>query len=118
MNRISHKLHNLARRKYRVRKIVTGTADRPRLSIFVSNRHIVAQIIDDTKHQTVAYVSTVGQKAASGNMTERATWIGTEIAKKAKSAKVKRVAFDRGGQLYHGRIKALADAARDGGLEF
>jgi large subunit ribosomal protein L18 len=118
MNRISHKLHNLARRKNRIRKTVSGTTERPRLSIFVSNRHIVAQIIDDTKHQTLAYVSTVGQKAATGNMTERAAWIGTEIAKKAKSAKVNRVAFDRGGQLYHGRIKALADAARAGGLEF
>jgi large subunit ribosomal protein L18 len=118
MNRLSHKLYNLGRRKHRVRTAVSGTSERPRLSIYVSNRHIVAQIIDDTKHQTLAYVSTVGQKAVTGNMTERATWIGNEIAKKAKSAKVSRVAFDRGGRLYHGRIKALANAARAGGLEF
>lgn len=118
MNRLSHKLYNLKRRKHRVRASVSGTSDRPRLSIYVSNRHIVAQIIDDTKHQTLAYVSTVGQKALTGNMTERAIWIGSEIAKKAKSAKVSRVAFDRGGGLYHGRIKALADAARAEGLEF
>ena len=118
MNRISHKLYNLARRQHRVRKVVSGTSERPRLSVHVSNRHIVAQIIDDTKHQTLAYVTTVGQKTAKGTMTERAIWIGAEIAKKAKSAKVSRVAFDRGGRLYHGRIKALADAARAGGLEF
>jgi large subunit ribosomal protein L18 len=78
---------------------------------------VTAQIIDDTKHATIAYISTVGQKAA-GTMTERATWVGTEIAKKAKAAKVKQVVFDRNGRLYHGRIKALADAARAGGLEF
>jgi large subunit ribosomal protein L18 len=118
MNRISHKLYNLGRRKQRVRGNVSGTPERPRLSVYVSNRHIVAQIIDDTKHETLAYISTVGQKAVQGTMTERATWIGTEIAKKAKSAKVTRVVFDRGSRLYHGRIKALADAARAGGLEF
>ncbi len=118
MNRILHTLSNRKKRAHRVRQTVSGTPERPRLSVYVSNRHIVAQIVDDTKHQTLAYISTVGQKAAQGNMTERATWIGTEIAKKAKSAKVTKVVFDRGGQLYHGRIKALADAARAGGLEF
>lgn len=118
MNRIAHKLQNTARRKHRVRAIVSGTTERPRLSVHVSNRHVSAQIIDDTKHTTIAYVSTVGQKAATGTMTERAVWVGTEIAKKAKAAKVSQVVFDRGGRLYHGRIKALADAARAGGLEF
>jgi large subunit ribosomal protein L18 len=118
MNRIAHTVANLARRKHRVRAIVSGTSERPRLSVNVSNRHVLAQIIDDTKHVTLAQVSTVGQKDATGTMTERAAWVGTEIAKKAKSAKVRQVVFDRGGRLYHGRVKALADAARAGGLEF
>lgn len=118
MDRLEHTLQNLTRRKHRVRTIVSGTTERPRLTVHVSNKHVTAQIIDDTKHQTLGYVSTVGQKSVNGTMTERATWIGTEIAKKAKAAKVKKVVFDRGGRLYHGRIKALADAARAGGLEF
>ncbi len=118
MNRISQKMHTAAMRKLRVRAALTGTAERPRLSINVSNKHVQAQIIDDTTHQTLAYVSTVGQKAAKGTMTERSAWVGTELAKKAKAAKVKTVVFDRGARLYHGRVKALADAARAGGLEF
>ena len=118
MDRIAHKVKNLSRRKNRVRNNVFGTSERPRLSVFVSNRHIVAQIIDDTAHKTLAHASTVGQKAASGTMTEKATWLGQEISKRAQKAKVKRVTFDRGSRLYHGRIKALADAARAGGLEF
>lgn len=118
MSNVSSKAKNLARRKFRIRKVVVGTTERPRLSVFVSNRHISAQIIDDDKHTTVASVTTVGQKAATGTMTEKAAWIGTEIAKKAKTAKVKSVVFDRNGKLFHGRVKALADAARSGGLEF
>lgn len=115
---IAHKLHNLQHRKARIRAKVSGTPERPRLSVFVSNLHVSAQLIDDTKGLTLAAVSTVGQKAAPVNMTERAAWVGAEIAKKAKSVKVKSVAFDRGGKAYHGRVKALADAARDAGLEF
>jgi large subunit ribosomal protein L18 len=118
MNRLSHKVQNLSRRRHRVRSTVSGTTERPRLSVFVSNKHVHAQIIDDTAHKTIAQVSTVGQKEATGTMTERAAWVGTQIAKKARTAKVKTVVFDRGGRLYHGRIKALADAARAGGLEF
>lgn len=118
MNRISHTLQNLARRKHRVRSVVSGTAERPRLSVYVSNKHVVAQIIDDTKHTTLAYVSSVGQKNVTGTMTDRAAKIGTDIGKKAKAAKINRVVFDRNGRLYHGRIKALADAARAEGLEF
>jgi large subunit ribosomal protein L18 len=105
-------------RKNRVRSTVSGTTERPRLSVHVSNRHITAQVIDDTTHKTVAFVSTVGAKAAKGNMTERAEWVGTEVAKKAKAAKVNAVVFDRGGRIYHGRVQALADAARKAGLEF
>lgn len=118
MNNLAHKLQNRLLRKGRVRARVSGTTDRPRLSVHVSNRHIVAQVIDDTTHKTLAYVSTMGAKSAPGSMKERAAWVGTEIAKKAKTAKVKAVVFDRGARLYHGRVQALADAARNGGLEF
>lgn len=118
MDKLAHKLRNRVLRKNRVRAKVSGTTERPRLSVFVSNKHITAQIIDDTTHRTIAYVSTAGTKTAAGTMTERATWVGTEIAKKAKAAKVKAVVFDRGARLYHGRIHALADAARKAGLEF
>ncbi len=118
MNRLAQVSANLVRRKHRVRAAVSGTTERPRLSVHVSHKHVTAQIIDDTKHATIAYVSTVGQKTATGTMTERAQWVGVEIAKKAKTAKVKRVVFDRNGRLYHGRIKALAESARAGGLEF
>lgn len=118
MSRISHKLKNLALRKGRVRSVISGTAERPRLSVHVSNLHVTAQIIDDSAHKTLAFASTVGKKDLPGTLTERAAWVGGEIAKKAKSAKVKQVAFDRGGRAYHGRVKALADAARNAGLEF
>ncbi len=117
-NRLSKVAHNRAQRQNRVRSRVHGTTERPRLSIHVSNRHIVAQVIDDSAHKTLAYVSTVGQKSAKGTMTERAVWIGGEIAKQAKAAKVSTVVFDRGSKLYHGRVAALADAARKSGLEF
>lgn len=118
MNRLVTKVNSLARRKHRIRSVVTGTTERPRLSVSVSNKHVSAQLIDDTKHHTIASITTVGQKAATGTMTAKAEWVGTEIAKKAKTAKIKSVVFDRNGRLYHGRVKALADAARAGGLEF
>lgn len=118
MDKLAHKLLNKSLRKNRVRATVSGTTERPRLSVTISNRHIIAQVIDDTQHKTIAYVSTVGSKAAKGTMVERAEWVGTEIAKKAKAAKVSAVVFDRGGRLYHGRVQALADAARKAGLEF
>jgi large subunit ribosomal protein L18 len=119
MNKLAHKLQNQHLRKGRVRaRISTGTAVRPRLSVFISNQHITAQLINDETHATLAYVSTVGKKAATGSMTERAIWVGEEIAKKAKAAKVTTVVFDRGSRIYHGRVKALADAARKTGLEF
>lgn len=117
MSKLLHKLHNLNQRKRRVRAKVGGTAERPRLSVFISNNHVAAQIIDDTKQATLAYATTVGQKNP-GNLTDKAAWVGAEIAKKAKAAKIKEVVFDRGGKLYHGRVAALADAARKAGLEF
>lgn len=118
MNKLAHKLHNRQQRKRRIRAVVAGTAKRPRLNIHVSNLHVSAQLIDDENHKTVAQVTTVGQQAAKGTMTEKAAWVGEEIAKQAKSAKIKTVVFDRGGKLYHGRVAALADAARKAGLEF
>ena len=104
-------------RAKRTRAKIHGTAERPRLSVYFSNQHIVAQIIDDDKKVTLAYATTVGSNM-TGTKTEKAAKIGTEIAKKAKSAKIKTVVFDRGAKLYAGRMSALADAARKEGLEF
>lgn len=117
MNRLTKKIQNLAQRKNRVRSTVIGTTERPRLSVFISNRHIVAQVIDDSTGKTLVHVSTNGAKV-TGTMTERAETIGSEIAKKAKAAKICKVVFDRGGRIYHGRVRALAEAARKNGLEF
>jgi len=118
MNNLALKAKNIALRKHRIRAKVSGTTERPRLSVFVSGHHVSAQIIDDTKHKTLAAATTIGSKVAKGTLTEKAAWVGTEIASKAKTAKVSQVVFDRGGRMYHGRIKALADAAREKGLEF
>ena len=104
-------------RAARTRAKIHGTSDRPRLSVHFSNLHITAQVIDDDKKTTLAYATTVGAKM-TGTKTEKAAKIGEEIAKKAKTAKVKKVVFDRGSKLYAGRMKALADAARKEGLEF
>ncbi len=117
MQRLAHATQNQARRKARIRATVSGTSDRPRLSVHISRQHVSAQVIDDSKGKTLAASSTVGTKQ-TGSLTEQAVWVGGEIAQKAKTAKVKKVVFDRNGRLYHGRIKALADAARAGGLEF
>lgn len=113
-----HKLRNRARRQGRIRSVVSGTAQRPRLRVSVSNLHVTAQLIDDDSSRTMAYATTVGQKSLKGTMTEKAAWVGAEIAAQAKTKKVKAVVFDRGGKLYHGRVAALADAARKAGLEF
>jgi large subunit ribosomal protein L18 len=118
MSDLVQKRKNLTQRKARIRSIVIGTAERPRLSVFMSSRHVSAQLIDDASHKTLAAVTTVGQKAAKGTMTEKAAWVGAEIAAKAKSAKVSAVVFDRGGRQYHGRVEALANAAREKGLTF
>ena len=104
-------------RAARTRAKIHGTSDRPRLSVHFSNLHITAQVIDDDKKVTLAYITTVGSKM-TGSKTEKAAKIGAEIAKKAKAAKVSKVVFDRGSKLYAGRMKALADAARKEGLEF
>jgi len=118
MDRVTHKLYSKDRRKHRVRTMITGDGKRPRMSVHVSNRHISVQIVDDSNHKTLAYASTVGVKGSGKTMTDHARWAGVEIAKKAKAQKIKKVVFDRGSRLYHGRVKALADSAREGGLEF
>lgn len=117
MNKLAKKLLNLQLRKGRVRARISGTTSRPRLSVFISNTHISVQLIDDEKSQTLASTTTVGAKL-DGTMTEKAAWAGTDIAKKAKKAKVTQVVFDRNGRRYAGRLSALADAARKEGLEF
>jgi large subunit ribosomal protein L18 len=118
MNRLEKIKQGESRRKNRVRSVVTGTPERPRLAVAISNNHVRAQIIDDSRGHTLVAATTTGQKLANKTMTEKAIWIGTELAKKSKAAKVKKVAMDRKGRLYHGRVKALADAARAEGLEF
>lgn len=114
------KLSLFARRRLRVRTALKArSGGRPRLSIHRSGRHIYAQIIDDAQGRTVAAASTLvkGQKSIGANI-DAASKVGAEIAEKAKAAGVTTVVFDRGGFLFHGRVKALADAAREGGLEF
>ncbi|CAN5369303.1 50S ribosomal protein L18 [soil metagenome] len=118
MNILAKKLHNRRQRQARIRSTISGTAERPRLSVYISNMHVSAQIIDDAAGKTIASITTVGQKAAVGPLSVKAAWAGTELAKKAKAAKVAKVVFDRNGRGYHGRVKALAEAARAGGLEF
>ncbi|MBF1043019.1 MAG: 50S ribosomal protein L18 [Candidatus Nanosynbacter sp.] len=114
---LQKKLLNRRLRKNRVRARVNGAADRPRLTVFISNKHVSAQIIDDTKGITIVSATTVGTKLA-GSMTELAAKVGSDIAKKAKKAKINAVVFDRNGRQYAGRLSALADAARKEGLEF
>jgi len=107
-------------RKRRVRANIFGTALRPRLSIFASNKHVFAQIIDDTSGKTLASASDYekGSKKVSGTKSEISKKVGVKIAEKAKAKNIKKVVFDRGGKLYHGRVKAVADGARESGLEF
>ena len=104
-------------RHTRIRENLSGTSERPRLCVFRSNANIEAQIIDDVKGVTIASSSSLELKLKNNNL-EAAAAVGKDIAEKAKKAKIKTVVFDRGGYLYHGRVKALADAARENGLEF
>lgn len=117
MANLAKKLRNLTLRKNRVRAKVSGTTERPRLTVTISNKHISAQIIDDVKQNTIVSATTVGTKQ-TGTMTEQAAAIGADIAKKAKKAKITTIVFDRNGRQYAGRLSALADAARKEGLEF
>lgn len=114
---LAKKLLNHSLRKNRVRSRVIGSETRPRLTVTISNKHISAQIIDDTNAKTLVAATTVGTKQ-TGPLSEQAAIVGADIAKKAKKAKISQVVFDRNGRQYAKRLSALADAARKEGLEF
>jgi large subunit ribosomal protein L18 len=105
------------RRHRRVRRRVVGTAERPRLAVFRSNRHFYAQLIDDVAGRTLAAATSVALPG-EGNKRDDAKRVGTELARRARQAGIAAVVFDRGGYQYHGRVQALAEAAREGGLDF
>lgn len=117
MTALDKKVLNQKLRAARVRAKISGTAERPRLTVTISNKHISAQIIDDVKQHTVAAATTIGTKQ-TGSIADQAALIGAEVAKKAKKAKVTTVVFDRNGRQYAKRLAALADAARKEGLVF
>ena len=106
--------------KKRIRKSIQGTAEQPRLSVFRSNKQIYAQLVDDLSGKTLAYASSLDKDiaAAKVNKTEQAALVGKLIAEKAKAVNIENVVFDRNGYLYHGRVKSIAEAAREGGLKF
>ena len=106
------------RRHARVRNKISGTPECPRLNVFRSSSHIHAQIIDDVNGVTLVSASSVDMKLANGGIVEAAAKVGEEIAKRAQAKKIENVVFDRGGYIYHGRVKALAEAAREAGLKF
>ena len=109
-----------ARRAFRLRKKISGTPSRPRLVVSRSSRHLFAQVIDDTQAKTIAYASTMELelRKASGDKTDKSKQVGALIAERAKKAGISTVVFDRAGNKYHGRIAAVADSARENGLEF
>lgn len=114
-----NKINRRAKIKRRIRKKVTGTSALPRLSVFRSNKQIYAQLIDDATGTTLAAASSYNNKSADKkNKVEQAAIVGKELAEKAIKAGVESVVFDRNGYLYHGRVKSLADSAREGGLKF
>lgn len=106
--------------KRRIRKVISGTAERPRMSVFRSNNQISVQLIDDVAQKTLVSASSLSKDIAEKKITkvEQAQLVGNAIAERAKAAGIETVVFDRNGYLYHGRVKALADAARNGGLKF
>ncbi|MCL7487928.1 MAG: 50S ribosomal protein L18 [Desulfobulbaceae bacterium] len=121
MAKTSSKLIARTKRIKRIRKKSTGTPERPRMRVFKSNRHIYVQIIDDTKHATLLAMSTKDKGFDGADLKGKcsaAKKVGEIVAQRAKNAGITKVVFDRGGNLYHGRVKALSDGAREGGLEF
>jgi large subunit ribosomal protein L18 len=117
---ISQRQRNLIRQRVhdRIREKMTGTAVRPRLNVYRSLNHIYVQVIDDSKGETLVSASTLAAKVKTGGNVAAAKEVGKLVAERAQEKGIKKVVFDRGGYLYHGRIKALADAAREAGLEF
>lgn len=110
-----------AKRVRRIRKKISGTAERPRLRVFRSNKHIYAQLIDDTAGRTLVAMSTVDKEFAPGEEKGKrgaAKTVGIKLAERAKAAGIEQVVFDRGGYIYHGRVKSLSEGAREGGLKF
>jgi large subunit ribosomal protein L18 len=118
MLKLGKKNEERVRRHKRVRTVVSGTPDCPRLNVFRSNANIYAQVIDDTTGKTLCSASSLDLKLENGGNTEAAKKVGEAIAKKCLEAKIENVRFDRGGYVYHGRVQALADAAREAGLKF
>ena len=117
VNKVS-KNANRQVRHARVRRKISGTPECPRLNVFRSNAHIQCQIIDDVNGKTLVSCSSIELKLANGGNLEAAKLVGTKVGEKAKEANITKVVFDRGGYVYHGRVQALADAAREAGLEF
>jgi len=112
------KVINRLKKKIRIRKTVNGNEERPRLSIFKSVRHVYAQVIDDLTGRTIVSASTLEKELEGKTGKEAAASVGATVARRAKEKKIETVVFDRNGYLYHGRVKALADAAREAGLKF
>ena len=117
-NRTSEKLQIRFKRRTRIRGKISGTAEMPRLPVFRSNTNIYVQLIDDTQGHTLAAASSRDMKNLTGTKIEKSKEVGKAIAKQAADAGITNVLFDRGGYLYHGRVKAVADGAREGGLQF
>lgn len=118
IGRLRQKRDALAHRRARVRRRVRGTAERPRLSVGRTSKHIHAQLIDDETGRTLAYATSLEEACPAGTKTEKARWTGARLAERAAAVGIARAVFDRGGRKYHGRVKALAEAAREGGLAF
>lgn len=121
MTKTNSKITARAKRVSRIRKKISGTDERPRLTVFKSNKHIYAQIIDDVQHKTLVAMSTVEKDFESGDEKGKqgaAKIVGKTIAERAKAKGIEKVVFDRSGYLYHGRVKSLSDGAREGGLQF
>ena len=116
--KLDKKKHLLQRRRWRIRKKINGSAERPRLAVHFSNKHIYAQCIDDIKGHTLASVSSVAKEGSLKANVEGAFALGQQIAEKAKAVGIDSVVFDRSGRRYHGCVKSFAEAAREGGLQF
>ena len=118
--RADRRLKSRVKNKVRIRKKVFGTMENPRLSVFKSTRHMYAQLVVDTNATTLVSASTLEKEAPvkSSGSIEGAQWVGQEIGRRAREKNIKKVVFDRGGYVYHGRVKALADGARESGLDF